>query len=258
MSTTEARSGTTDGTGASLPAGYQTAGNRKVVAARLIGGAVVVWALLALIGLLLIHVVSSNGSPSWDRGVDTWFAAHRTPLLNTVTWAGSGIANTQSALAVTVLAVLLLRWRLRRWYESWVVVAAIVGELWIFLAVTATVHRSRPPVVRLDVSPPTSSFPSGHTAASIALYGCIALLLVGLWPSTRSRVIAVILFVLPVVVGLSRLYRGMHYPTDVVIGALGGGLWLAVVVTTLMRPAASASATPGAASQPAGEGSPPR
>ena len=50
---------------------------------------------------------------------------------------------------------------------------------------------------------------------------------------------AAVLFVLPVVVGLSRLYRGMHYPTDVVIGALGGGLWLAVVVTTLLRPAAT-------------------
>ena len=210
------------------------------VAARLVGGAVAVWGLLALLGLLLIHVVSSSGSPSWDRSVDSWFAAHRTHLLNTVTWAGSGIANTQSAVAVTVVVVLILRWRLGRWYESWVVVAAITGELWIFLAVTATVHRARPPVVRLDVSPPTSSFPSGHTAASVALYGCIALLLVGLWPGTRSRIIAALLFALPVVVGLSRLYRGMHYPSDIVVGAIGGGLWLAVVVLTLMRAAGPA------------------
>ena len=237
------------------PARYQTAGSKQVVAARLIGGAVALWGVLALIGLLIVHVVSSNGSPSWDRGVDTWFAAHRAAALNTASWAGSGIANTQSVMAVTLVAVLFLRWRLGRWYESWVVVAAIVGELWIFLAVTATIHRARPPVDRLDVSPPTSSFPSGHTAASIALYGCLALLIVGLWPSTRSRVIAVVLFVLPVVVGLSRLYRGMHYPTDVVIGALGGGLWLAVVATTLLRPADSARATRLASRQPASEGS---
>ena len=252
MSMTTAPSGRSTSSASHPPARYQTAGNRKVVVARLIGGAVVLWGALALIGLLIIHVVSSNGSPTWDRGVDAWFAAHRTPLLNTVSWAGSGIANTQSALAVTIVAMLFLRWRLGRWYESWVVLAAIVGELWVFLAVTATVHRARPPVARLDVSPPTSSFPSGHTAASIALYGCIALLLVGLWPSTRSRVIAVVLFVLPVVVGLSRLYRGMHYPTDVVIGALGGGLWLAVVATTLLRPADSA---PLASRHSASEGS---
>jgi membrane-associated phospholipid phosphatase len=237
MTTTDARSGTRSGSAGSHPARFQTAGNRKVVAARLLGGAVVLWGLLALIGLFVTHVISSNGSPSWDRAADTWFAAHRTSLLNTVSWVGSGIANTQSAVAVTVVVVLVLRWRLGRWYESWVVVAAITGELWIFLAVTATVHRARPPVVRLDVSPPTSSFPSGHTAASIALYGCIALLVVGLWPGTRSGVIAFLLFVLPVVVGLSRLYRGMHYPSDIVVGALGGGLWLAVVVWTLMRPA---------------------
>ena len=240
MSTTAASSGTLAVSAGNHPVRYQTAGSRKAVAARLIGGAVALWGLLALLGLLLLHVLSSNGSPSWDRSVDRWFADHRTSLLNSVSWAGSGIANTQTAIAVTVVVVLLLRWRLGRWYESWVVVAAITGELWVFLAVTATIHRARPPVVRLDQSPPTSSFPSGHTAASIALYGCIALLLVGLWPSRWSRVVATILFALPVVVGLSRLYRGMHYPSDVVVGALGGGLWLTVVVLTLMRPAGTA------------------
>ena len=42
------------------------------------------------------------------------------------------------------------------------------------------------------------------------------------------------LLCLPVVVGLSRLYRGMHYPTDVLAGALVGGLWLLLVITTLL------------------------
>lgn len=220
---------------------YQTLGGKGAVAAALIGGAVALWGVLSLLGLLVTHVLSSNGSPAWDRRVDAWFASHRTSFFDSVTWAGSGIANTQSAIAVTVVVVLVLRWRLGRWYESWVVVAAIIGELWIFLAVTATIHRARPPVPRLDAAPPTSSFPSGHTAAAVALYGCIALLVVGLWPGARSRVAATVLFGLPVVVGLSRLYRGMHYPTDVVVGALGGGLWLTVVVLTLMRPSEPAT-----------------
>lgn len=109
----------------------------------------------------------------------------------------------------------------------------MVGELLVFYAVTAIVHRPRPPVVRLDVAPPTSSFPSGHTAAAFALYGCIAILVLWIYgrrPATRVAV--VVLFCLPFVVGRSRLYRGMHYPSDVLAGALTGGLWLLLVITT--------------------------
>jgi membrane-associated phospholipid phosphatase len=218
-----------------LPDRPRAVGNKRVVTLRLVGGAAGLWALLSLIGLLVTHVLASGRGQSWDRGVDVWFAAHRTGTWNTITVFGSGLANTQTAIAVTVVVVLLLRWRLGRWYESWIVVAAIAGELLVFLAVTATIHRPRPPVPRLDVSPPTSSFPSGHTAAAMALYGCLAILLLWIYGRRRAtRAAAVVLFCLPVVVGLSRLYRGMHYPSDVLVGALGGGLWLLLVISTLL------------------------
>ena len=218
-----------------IPDRPQPVGDKKVVTVRLVGGAIALWGLLSLIGLLVTHVLTSGRAQSWDRGVDVWFAAHRTSSWNTITVFGSGLANTQTAIAVTAVVVLVLRWRLGRWYESWVVVAVIVGELLVFLAVTAAVHRPRPPVIRLDVAPPTSSFPSGHTAAAIALYGCLAVLLLRIYGGRpATRVAAVVLFCFPVIVGLCRLYRGMHYPSDVLVGALGGGLWLLVVITTLL------------------------
>jgi undecaprenyl-diphosphatase len=207
-----------------------------VVAARLVGGAVALWLLLSACGLLVTKVLSAHGPIAVDIALDRWFAAHRTGTWSSITAVGSGIANTQSAIGVTVVAVLVLRWRLGRWYEGWVVVAAIAGELLVFLAVTATVHRDRPQVPRLDVSPPTSSFPSGHTAAAVALYGCLAFLVLHYGrPGAPSRLLAGMLMLLPVAVGLSRLYRGMHFPTDVLVGAVGGGLWLTVVLTTLAR-----------------------
>ncbi len=210
-------------------------GGRKIVALRLVGGAVVLWAALSLIGLLITSVLAHGLGHSWDRGADVWLAAHRTGFWNTITMFGSGLADTRTAIAVTVVVVLFLRWRLGRWYESWVVVAAIAGELLVFLAVTATVHRPRPPVTELDAAPPTSSFPSGHTAAAMALYGCLAVLLMWTYGRRRAtRIAAGALYCVPVVVGLSRLYRGMHYPSDVLVGALGGGLWLLLVITTLL------------------------
>jgi len=111
----------------------------------------------------------------------------------------------------------------------------MVGEVTVFLAVTFTVQRSRPAVVHLDKSPPTLSYPSGHTAAALALYGGVAVLLFFIHGRNwKTIILAVILFSLPVLVGISRLYRGMHFPTDVLAGALGGGLWMAFVISTLI------------------------
>jgi membrane-associated phospholipid phosphatase len=210
-------------------------GDKKVVALRLIGGVVGLWGLLSLIGLLVTHVLNTGPVHSADRGVDVWFAAHRTAPWNDITFVGTSMATTDTAIAVTVVVVLFLRWRLGRWYESLILITAMAGELLIFLAVTQTVHRPRPPVARLDVAPPTSSFPSGHTAAGTVLY--VGIMILMLWIYGRrpaTRVAAVVLCCIPFIVGLSRLYRGMHYPSDVLAGALLGGLWLLVVITTLL------------------------
>ena len=123
---------------------------------------------------------------------------------------------------------------------------AILGELFIFLLVTNTVHRQRPPVPRLDPAPPTSSFPSGHTAAAMALYGCLAIVLLRQMTHRRlARVLAVLCFCVPPIVAVSRVYRGMHYPTDVLFGAIGGGLWLLIAVSSSSPPRRTGGALPG-------------
>ena len=209
----------------------------KALTALLAGAAVLLWGLLALIGLAVTHLLLHSAAfRTDDLSVDRWFAGHRTGALNVVTYIGTTLAQTTTAIGVTVVVVLLLRWRLGRWHESGIFIAVMAGELLIFLGVTAVIHESRPPVPRLDAAPPTSSFPSGHTAAALALYGGIAVMVLWVYGRRPATAIAAgVLFLVPVYVALSRLYRGMHYPSDVLAGALLGGLWLLWVTRTLLQ-----------------------
>lgn len=209
--------------------------DRGHAAARLAAGAVALALALTLVGRALTGIDALHWLTDREAQASRWFVAHGSARLDSVTGVGSRIAETATCAALLLVAVLVLRWWLGRWRESLTLVVALTGELLIFLAVSALVERDRPEVRHLDAAPPTSSFPSGHTAAAVALYGCLAVIV---WRQVTRRGVAVVLvgllLLLPVAVGLSRLYRGMHHPSDVVFGALLGGLWLWLVVRTLL------------------------
>ena len=209
--------------------------DKKEVFLKLIGGAIALWGLLSLLGLLIRHVLFYGRIGTWDRQIEVWFAAHRRGSLNTLTGYANALGGTYSVIGLVIVVFFIFRWRLGRWDESLVIFTVMVGEVTVFLAVTFTVQRSRPAVIRLDKSPPTLSYPSGHTAAALALYGGVAVLLFLIHGRNwKTIILAVILFSLPILVGVSRLYRGMHFPTDVLAGALGGGLWMAFVISVLI------------------------
>ncbi len=214
----------------------QSARDWKIIAIRLVGGLIAVWALISLLGLLETRVLNSGPVYRADLGVDVWLAAHRTAFWNTATLVGTTMATTVTVIAVTAAVALLLRWLVGRWHESLVLVTVMVGEIVLFLGAAETIHQNRPPVHHLDKAPPTSSYPSGHTAAAVALYGSLAVLVIWIYGRRpAARIAAALLALIPFFVAFSRLYRGMHYPSDVIAGALLGVLWLLVVMTTLLR-----------------------
>ena len=89
-------------------------------------------------------------------------------------------------------------------------------ELVVFLTVSYTVGRERPNVAHLGSVPSTGSFPSGHIAATITLYGTIALLVHLVTRNRWARVTAWVWTVTAAsMVGWARVYRGMHHPLDV-------------------------------------------
>jgi len=200
----------------------------------LLAGILGLTALMLAIGFALTRWSALAGVRQWDDDVAQWWVSVRTPALDGWTDLGSSMSDTPVAIAVTAVAFLALRAATGTWKLSWIVLAAIGGELLYFLALTSGVGRERPDVEQLDAAPPTSSYPSGHTGAAVALYVCLAVIA---WRRIENRLVAVPLIValclIPVVVGVSRMYRGMHFATDVIFGATGGLLWLLVVLAVL-------------------------
>ena len=183
--------------------------------------------MLAL-GLLLTHVLLDLGVQSWDESISRWLADHRTSALNHLTQGATLIANTEAVVAVVVVATVALLIA-RRWREALVVAGGLIIEFVAFLTVNTIVDRPRPDVPRLNETPVTSSFPSGHVAASLVLWGCIAIVVMALTTNVVLRVLAWIpVAVLPVSIAFARDYRGMHHTTDVIAGALLGLLALIV------------------------------
>lgn len=193
-------------------------------------GLVVMSAIILGLGLLLTHVFLHGAIGRWDERVNEWFVTQRTMTLNSVTSIATTIGSTGPVLAVGFASVILLAMR-RLWPEIGIIVVALSVEVLVFLMTTIVVNRPRPTVPRLDPSPPTSSFPSGHTAAAIALWVSLAIILS---PHVRNALLSTIVWIvaigLPIFVGISRLYRGMHHPTDVMAGVLLGAGAVATAV----------------------------
>lgn len=208
---------------------------RGRVALRLGGGAALITSVVSLVGLAIVNLSALSGLTSWEHEVNTWFVLQRTLSLDYWSEIGSFVAGTRPVIDILVVMMILLRLFLGRWRESWAMFAAVAGGSAIFLIASIAVGRLRPDVSRLDNAPPTSSFPSGHMGASVVLYGFLAIMIMRhLQVKWLALPLATLFWAVPIAVGLSRLYRGVHHPLDVLFGAIDSGIWLAIVVTTLL------------------------
>src|SRR4051812_2228640 len=186
-------------------------------------GYVLLAALTVSFGLLLTHIVLRDDAVARaDERLPAWFAAHRAASLTDGSLIGSigaGGVVVPILVGLTVVALACAKcWRIAAFLFT-----AIAVEVSTYRVTTMLVHRDRPSVPRLERLPVDASYPSGHTAAAIAVYCGLTLLITSRFRSTRLRVACWSVAVLiPVLVATARMYRGMHHPLDVLAGGLMG------------------------------------
>lgn len=187
-------------------------------------------ALAVLLVLGLTGLVEANGLR--PLGVDTalhdWMVGHRTTTVTdwavVITRSGIGLVAYLLAAVAGGLAALLRGWR-RRWLGPVVAVAGLLGAQLLRQGMVRAIDRPRPPVADWAWSASGPSFPSGHstTSATVAAMFCVAL--VGIAGHERALLrwaTAALAVLWAVAVGVTRVYLGVHWPTDVLAGWLLG------------------------------------
>ena len=134
---------------------------------------------------------------------------------------------------IASMITLLMVWRWRSRTPLILMIMAVAGSLLITLVGKAVVGRNRPPLA--DAVPPhesSPSFPSGHALNSTVIAGMVAYLLLRRWSSMLARVLTVVVALAwAISIGLSRVFLGHHWLTDVMFGWLVGLAWLSVMIT---------------------------
>jgi undecaprenyl-diphosphatase len=186
-------------------------------------GALLLASVMICIGLFITNVLLPIDAVSRaDDWLPKWLEGRRTPFWDDASYVASTLADRPVVIPLIAAVVLYLVMR-KRWRMASFVVQAALAEVLMYGLVVYFVTRQRPPVEQLDPFNLRHSYPSGHVAASVAIYGALALLLAAHFKDIRVRVaIWTIAAAFPIVVAASRIYRGEHHPIDVVAGAFMG------------------------------------
>lgn len=212
--------------------------------AALVSGYVVLAAASIALGLVVTNVLLEvDAVRRLDRRLPHWLATERSEGWTDASWVGTELAGGY-VVPVALGLIGLVMAALRKWRVAAYVVFAVAVESATYRATTLVVERRRPEVERLESLPIEASYPSGHTAASVALYCGLALLLTSgrriAGASLRTAIWAIAIAI-PPIVALSRIYRGMHHPIDALAG-VPIGIAAIVVAAFACRVAGSAIA----------------
>jgi aminopeptidase N len=205
----------------------------RVPAAAYLLGAVLAGAVATTVALLVLVVVLGPATGGMDEATLGWVSAHQNEVGQRTALQVTALGNTLtlSVLMFWVAAFLLAT---RRRFEAVVVVAAFAGGRILNEGLKSLFQRPRPDALEWGTHVVSASFPSAHAMSATIAFGTIAYL-VGWLGAGRGvkRVSWLLAAMLAAGVAASRVYLGVHYPTDSGAGVIAGALWTAIVLSAL-------------------------
>jgi membrane-associated phospholipid phosphatase len=198
---------------------------------------------LAFAGLTLPIVLGYNWPGEWT--VVEWALRARSPIctsaMQAITFFGSAAVGVGVSAGLSAM-LFVSRWAgrpLAGW--PWLPLAAMVGSAPLNFGLRAAIGRYRPGVTYIPHRMPELwhpfqqwSYPSGHAMTATICYGAMAYVLGQAWPK-RRRLLWGLFALWVTVMGFSRVYLGVHWPSDVLAGCLIGGAWLCLCVGVVER-----------------------
>ncbi|WNS45703.1 phosphatase PAP2 family protein [Paenibacillus sp. MMS20-IR301] len=183
-----------------------------------------IWFLLGFILIAVLVVLDETAG--FDRTVINIVQSMESPGLTALAKSLSLVGSSKLAVGISLLTIAILFFILKHRMELVLFLWVGIGSQLLNTLLKLWFHRERPNIHRL-IEQAGYSFPSGHSMAAFSLYGVIAYLL---WRHMRNRRERLLLILFTVLmtggIGWSRIYLGVHYPSDVIGGYAASGAWL--------------------------------
>lgn len=178
----------------------------------------------------IARAVALGETQRLDDRILLWLNSHSTPFIDNVALQVTAVGNGLTVVVIGLIACAFL-WAIRERVGVLLLVIAVAGGDMFNRLLKEVFGRPRPELFVLETPyarPVSASFPSGHATASMVLYLVLAYLLVRLGGKGVFRwIVIAVSGVLIVLIGVSRMYLGVHYPSDVLAGYVFGFVWAA-------------------------------
>ncbi|WP_251551814.1 phosphatase PAP2 family protein [Neobacillus muris] len=190
-----------------------------------------VLSVVCLIGFSLLALqISGNSLLHFDRQMISFIQGFETPWLTSLMKFFSFIGSVPVVILLCLLCMYILYKLLHHYSELLLFISVAIGSAVLNLMLKLIFHRARPDLHQL-VEISGYSFPSGHAMNAFTVYGIFAFLM---WRHLYTKwgriwlIIASTWMIL--LIGLSRIYLGVHYPTDIIGGYLASGVWVTAAI----------------------------